>query len=440
MKTKDKLGEEIRSIRKKLDLTQKELSLKLRVSHIYLSYLEQGKKSPSKEFLEDLFRLIGVEKVPDKVLNMLSEAKIELKRRKQVYFSTGNNVYLMEEHGVFDQKSIRRMLEKDPQNLNLINAMIVLLLKQRKQKDAEQFLLDALKNINRSEDRKWLQAVYNRLNGEYEFAIQIMQRAVEEFDSNNDWEFEQNLKSKKAHFLFQLACLYFDFAQYLYIEKKDYSSSIINFELSLDYHQKIRQIDLNPSYQMDYASIYFWLAFLEKNPGENWLNYIREAKDALKLNLYEGVNNFPSKSWNSVYSKPYIVSTLSFIGRSYAEVALLESKNELKKLYLREGEYYFISSVPLVIQPMMIEYYRFYFNMSCFYSIKAEIQHSFSEDYQKSLSLSLKALLEAERSDSINNSRLMIGELNAKEGLSFFKQNCKKEFNDILGNLKRRSK
>lgn len=439
MKTQDKLGEEIREVREKLSLNQKELAREMNITPTYLSYLEQGKKIPSKEFLENLYKKINLDSVPSRILNILSESKIELKKKKLTSFTANNYIYLMQERGLYNQRSLKKLIENNPQNLHNIHAMMVLLLRQKKYAEAEQFLLDSLKVIETPEDKKWLQAVYNKLNGEYELSIQLMLMALEQFEKNNP-VINNGLLKKKAHFLFQAACMYFDYGQNIYYDKKDYEASSKNFETAIEYHKRIKEIDNNPSYQMDYASIHFWLALLGKSPKENWGRYIQEAKEALKLNYHEGINNFPSRNWNSVYSKPYIVTTVSFIGRSYGEIALLE-KDTVKKLEnLNEGENCFIQSVPVPLNVNTIEYYRFYFNMACFYSIKAEVLSSLNRNYTFDLDMCYKSLLEAQRADSSSAFKLMQGELEAREGLTFFKTERKKELNLLLSSSKKRSK
>jgi transcriptional regulator with XRE-family HTH domain len=440
MKTKDKLGEEIRNIRVKLKLSQIELAEKLKVSHVYLSNLEQGKRTPSLEFLEALFRLNGITKVPAKIINILADSKGELKKKKLSSIASNNTIYLMQEHDIFDQRSLKKLLENNPQSIYLINGMVTLLIREKKSKEAEQFLLDSLKIMEKPEEKKWLQAIYNRLNGDYELAIQTMLWAVEEFNRNNPPPLSEEQKKKKANFLFQTACLYFDFGQYLYLNKRETASPVKNFQTALEYHKELSKLEVNPVYQMDQAGIYFWLALLGITPYQNWASYIRESEEAIKLNFYEGIRNFPAKNWTSVFSKPYIVATISFIGRSYAELSLLE-KNEAKKAEnLREGERCFFRCVPVMLSPRIIEYYRFYFNMACFYSIKAQYHFSRDQDFSTELDHCLKSLQEAEKADQQNEFKLMESELEAPEGLAFFKAECRKELNTLLASVKRRNK
>jgi transcriptional regulator with XRE-family HTH domain len=437
MKTKDKLGEELKRIREDiLNYNQKELAQKLKVSHVYLSYLEQGKKAPSLELLENLYSLIGENKVPDKIIKLLASSKGEIKNRKAVSHISNNYIYLMEEHGLYDYKSLKRFLEKEPDNIPVIYGMLILLLRDNKPKEAEQHLLDSLKNLENNEDKKWIQACYNRLQGDFELSIQLMIMAYQEFEKNNLETKEKKLK-KKAHLLFQTACFYYDYGQYLYVKEKNNEKALDNFFKAIEYHHFLREIDNNPNYQMDYASIYFWLAFLGFETQKNWAKYIEEAKEALKLNYYEGLNNLPSKNWNSVYSKPYIVSTYSFIARSYAELALLENDKDKKVEYLKEGENLFIQSVPIDIEQVKVEYYRFYFNQACFYSIKAEIMSHLGENFEKDLDLCYRALSESQRANAVNIFKLLAGELNSKEGLVFFKEKRKEQLSEILSKIKK---
>lgn len=437
MKTKDKLGEELKRIREQiLNFNQKELAEKLKVSHVYLSYLEQGKKAPSLELLENLYALIGEKKVPDKIVKLLASSKGEIKNRKAVSHISNNYVYLMEEHGLYDYKSLKKVLEREPDNLHVIHAMLILLLRDSKAKEAEQHLLDSLKKLEKNEDKKWIQACYNKLQGDLELAIQLISMSMQEFEKNNPELDEKTLK-RKAHLLFQTACFYYDYGQYSYVKEKNYEKALSNFLIAIDYHHKLRELDTNPNYQMDYASIYFWLAFLGFETAKNWGKYIEEAKEALRLNYYEGINNLPSKNWNSVYSKPYIVSTYSFIARSYAELALLENDTEKKFNCLKEGENLFIQTVPIDIEQLKIEYYRFYFNQACFYSIKAEINNTLGKEFEKDLDICYRALLEAHRANAINIFKLLEGELNAKEGLTFFKEQRKDQLQEILSKIKK---
>lgn len=430
MKTKDKLGEEVRKIRETLNLNQKEFAKKMRLSHVYISYIEQGKKIPSLDFFEDIYKLIGEENIPEKILKLLEQSKEEVKNKKINTHISNNYIYLIQEKGIFDYKGIKRLLEEKPKDLHLIHAYLVLLLREGKSKDAEEYLLETLKIIDKSEEKKWLQSCYYKLEGDFDLSISLILKSLEEFDKNYK-TLTKELIIKKSHLLFQTASIYFEYAQSLY-NKGNISESINNFKISANYHKKTRDIYQNPSYQMDFASIYFWLAFLGENKKENWLNYIKEAKEAIKLNYYEGLNNRPSKSWNSVYSKPYILATMSFIARSYGELALLEEDNNKKEEYLSIGEDYFIKSIPLELNHHFFEYYRFYFNHACFYSIKAEIKASNQQDYSNDLEICFKSLKESYKADAANVFKLLKKELEAKEGLDFFKKERKNLLTDLI--------
>ncbi len=56
----NKLGEKIREMRKKRNLTQRELADALRISHTYISKIEAGKARPSEQFVENCAYVFGV--------------------------------------------------------------------------------------------------------------------------------------------------------------------------------------------------------------------------------------------------------------------------------------------------------------------------------------------------------------------------------------------
>jgi transcriptional regulator with XRE-family HTH domain len=444
METKDKLGEEIRKIREEnLKMTQKDLARELDITAIYVSYLEQGKRVPSIDLLEKLYGLIGIDEVPPKIKKMLGESK-EKKKKENIAQVTPNVVYLFEQQGVFNYPKLKKLLETNPDDPELIYAMLILLLREKKVKEAEQHLFQSLMKLNKPEDKKWLQASYHKLEGDLPLAIELMQRSIEEFNKNY-LVLDEVLTKKKAHLLFQMACMYYDYGQALYHKDSNKKSAPIkNYHKALEYHEEIRKIYRNPAYQMDYSGIFFWLALLGETPQKNWQRYISEAKEALALNYYEGMNNFPSvagrntsANWKSVYSKPYIIATISFLARTYGQLAILESNHDKKKEYITEGQFLFIQNTPIEIRPELIEYYRFYFNQACFYSIKAEINYQLKEDYSQDLELCHKALQEAGYADSKNINKLFKSELESGDGLEFYKKQAKKEVENLISEAKK---
>lgn len=58
------LGKKIQKLRKKKGLTQEELGEILRISRVYMGYIEQGRESPSLKILMKIAKKLGV-KVED---------------------------------------------------------------------------------------------------------------------------------------------------------------------------------------------------------------------------------------------------------------------------------------------------------------------------------------------------------------------------------------
>lgn len=436
MKTEDQLGLKIREIREeKLGFTQKELAKKLNVTPVYISYLEQGKKAPSEEFLQTLFNISGIDDIPEEIYEILESSKKQIRKKQQFAGYSQDSIYLMQEQGVYNFRTLKSLLENEPDNIFYIYGMLILLLREGKEKEAEQHLLSSLLILKDNSERKWLQAVYHKLEGDFDIAISLMKKANEQFDEDNP-KFLQNekLRQKKSLLLFQTACMYYDFGQHLY-QKNEREKVIQNFKIALDYHKSLREIYQFAYYQMDYAGIYFWLALLNEDSKSNYENYILQANEALRLNYQEGINNFPSKKWNSVFSKPYICMTLSFIGRAYGEIALLEKDPLKQDEYLFKGENIFIQSTPLDIHNKSLEYYRFLFNQACFYSVKAELKFNNKDDFKKELELTEKILMESLVSMD-NHARLVYSELDSSDGLGFFKKKFPDKVKKILEKLK----
>lgn len=54
-----KLGNRIKQLRKKQDLTQDKLAVKVRVSSAYIGFIEQGQRNPSLKTLDKIARALG---------------------------------------------------------------------------------------------------------------------------------------------------------------------------------------------------------------------------------------------------------------------------------------------------------------------------------------------------------------------------------------------
>jgi transcriptional regulator with XRE-family HTH domain len=436
MNEPETIGEYIKKIRiNKLNVSQKNLAKLLSITPVYMSYLEKGKKIPSIELLEKINFLTGLNEVPITIKRLLADSKI-LRKKQDVSKNTPNVVYLLVEKGLYDYKKLIKLHETNPGNLVYIFGIINILIRDGKVREAEQFLLQSLMKLENTEDKKWLQALYNKLQGEQEIAVSLMNKALEEFNKKYPNP-DTKQRIKKARLLFQLASFFIDSGQDLYQSGKKEEAKQ-KFLKALEYHQEIRDLDCNPYYQMDYSSIYFWLAFLGVFPKKNWEKYIEEAKLALANNFYIGVENFPSKGWTSVYSKPFILVTVSFLARAYGELAKLEDAPDKKLDYIKQGEFLLIQNTPVELKLNLIEYYRFYFNCASFFSIKAEIKNSLKQEFYRELQLCEKFLNEAFASDIKNNLGLLLNELKSTEGLEFFKLVHKEKIIKLLKVLKKK--
>lgn len=60
-KTIEKLGKQIAKLRKELGITQDDLAKKIDSSRVYISHVEQGRRSPSLELLEKIAKALKVQ-------------------------------------------------------------------------------------------------------------------------------------------------------------------------------------------------------------------------------------------------------------------------------------------------------------------------------------------------------------------------------------------
>jgi transcriptional regulator with XRE-family HTH domain len=429
MEKAQNLGEEIRLIRTEvLNFTQKELADKLDITTVYMSYLEKGKKLPSIEFLTKLYKLTGNKEIPAEVKQLLAEAKKQKKKESFLHTPT-NIVYRLEEQGIYTYTKLKALLKKQPDNVTVIYGILTLLIKENKLNEAKKHLLQSLINIEKPEERKWLEATYYELEANFPFSIQLMKEAINEFDKQFP-KLDEEKKKTRARLLFEIACIYFRAGQSLYYEG-DKAEAIENFQLSLKYHHDLKKLYKEPFYQMDYAGLFFWLALLGIFPEQNWKNYIKEVKEALLLNYYAGLDKFKAKQWQSLYSKPYIISTVSFLVRAFAQLAKIQKKEGEKRALLQEGEFLLAQYTPIDISAQTEEYYRYYFNLACFYSIKAEINSEMNKDFHKDLDICYKFVLEAVHGDSKNKVKLFLKEFESSEGLSFFRKERKNQVTEL---------
>lgn len=428
MEVAKRLGDEIKNIRTDiLNTTQKDIAERLDISIVYMSYLEKGKKIPSRDFLDRLYRLAGKKNIPDEVIQLLTEAKKQKKRESFINTPT-NIVYRLEEEGLYSYTKLKTLMKKNSDNLSIIYGILTLLVREGKINEAKKHLLQSLLNIENPEERKWIEASYYELEGNFPFAIKLMQDSVEEFDKRftnpNKEQFDT-----KARLLFETACIHFRYGQHLFYNgnKEECKES---FKQALKYHEILKNLTEDPFYMMDYSGIFFWLALLDINPEENWQKYINLVREAITKNYHSGMKSFDVKKWKSLYSRQYIISTVSFLVRAYAQLAHYKKGDERAKL-LEEGDFLLALHTPVDISINNNEYYRYYFNKACFYSIKGQLSE-LEDDKKYNLEIVYSVLQEAIRADSKNKMKVMSYELETSIGIKYFRQQRPKLIKTLL--------
>lgn len=83
------LGKQIRTARKKADLTQEQLSALCHVSTKHLANIEKGIMNPSYEILLAIFRVLPVS-LDALILPRTAESECKLKELDQIYLSCQN--------------------------------------------------------------------------------------------------------------------------------------------------------------------------------------------------------------------------------------------------------------------------------------------------------------------------------------------------------------
>ncbi len=428
MEVAKRLGDEIKNIRVDvLNITQKDIAEKLNISIVYMSYLEKGKKIPSRDFLDKLYKLAGKKNTPEEIIQLLTEAKKQKKRENFINTPT-NVVYRLEEEGLYSYTKLKNLIKKNSDNLSIVYGILTLLVREGKINEAKKHLLQSLLNIENPEERKWIEASYYELEGNFPFAIKLMQDSLEEFDKRfpepNAGQFDT-----KSRLLFETACIHFRYGQHLFY-KGNRDECTESFKQALKYHEILKQLTEDPFYMMDYAGIFFWLSLLGINPEENWQKYINLVRQAITQNYFSGMKSFDVKKWKSLYSKQYIISTVSFLVRAYAQLARYKNEVEREKLF-EEGDFLLALHTPVDINISNNEYYRYYFNKACFYSIKAELSESETEK-KNILDLVYSILQEAARADTKNKIKVMSYELETSVGIKYFREQKPKLIKTLL--------
>ena len=237
-----KLGEEIKKVRNGLkNCDQKEFAKLVGITNVHLSNLENGKKLPSEDLLRKVFAVIKQE-VPDYIKEMLKEAKYESKR-SGTEPASGDIVYLLQEEGIYTYNKLKDLLKLEPDNIKLIYGMLTLLKEEGKLEDARQHLLQSLIHIKKDEIKRWLEACYFLLEGNYKTAVELMQKAIEEFDKQFPILDEEG-KKRKSGLIFELSSMYYEYGYYTYNYESNNAGEYDDVDDCLKDDDKVSDLDV----------------------------------------------------------------------------------------------------------------------------------------------------------------------------------------------------
>lgn len=438
MQTSIKLGEEIKKIRTTLNIDQKDFAKVIGISNVHLSNVEKGKKLPSEDLLTKIYQLIHQD-VPEEIIDMLKGAKSDNKNKSQ---NVSNNiVYNLQEEGIYNYSILKDLLKNDPGNVELVLGMLTLLREEGKVEEARQHLLQSLIHIKKEEIKRWLEASYFLLEGNYSTAIELMKKAISEFEKHSE-----NIENKEKYsgLIFELANMYYEYGYSSYNLSLNLNLAIECFTNSLKYFNQQRSIYKNPYYEMIYANVFWWLAFLGIDAEKNWLLYIDKAENVLLINHEQTmIKSIPGKPAKPMYSEHYLMQIISGMAEAYAQLAKIEYKkdnlsHDRINYYLKKGELLLVQHAPLHILPERTEYYNFYFSYSCFYSIKAEMNSYIEQEYDNYLDLCEKGLQEVVFGDYKNKQGQALRDINDAKNkeLRFYVSKRKNDFEYIEQKVK----
>lgn len=433
MQNSIKLGEEIKRVRYKLKYEQKEFAKILGISNVYLSNIEKGKKIPSAELLTKIYREFG-EEVPEEIFDVVKKSRIE--NKKNINISSSSIIYSLQESNIYNISKLKDLIKSDPQNIKYIYGLLSLFKEEGKNEEARNLLLRSLVIIKKQEHKRWIEACYFLIEGNYKTAIELMKKAIAEFEKNECDK--NNYNTKKAGLIFELAVMYYEYGYHSYNVLFDKNLALENFYKSLNYFEEQRKISPEASYEMHYASVFWWLAYLGEKSKENWFLYIDTAENVLILNHEYMMKNSPvGKIMGGLYSAPYIMQLISGMAEAYAQISVLEKNKKEKVSLLKKGEFMLVQNVPINVLPDRREYYNFYFSYACFYSIKAEVYHSLNMNFETSLDLCDKGLREVIFSEGKNKEKMFMRDVTEaeKKELKFYVENRTSDFIKIKENV-----
>lgn len=451
MKTNPKLSDIFKAVRNTLGKTQKELANTLGVSSVYISYVENGSRLPSKKLLSALYRLSGKKDIPKDTLVLWQNEKTASKTSAQ-RSGSGNSIFKLRAQGLYSVPSLTRLQQKNPKNVIYVVGLYHLYKEQGKKEKADKVLLSAISQMQSPEDRKWLEAYHFQLEGtETGFlrAIAIMEESLALFLKHPILE-----KEKHSELLFRLALLHYDFGVFLFeqlttLDAESIQRAYTQFENALSFHQKMRTHCPQDLAQLDYANIYFWLASLslyQKNTEDDlkkryqhqvneissWKSFIQQSQSAHFSNYYFLLGNTENNT--GLFSQEYLIGNISFQALAYARLGCILPPSEWDCDYFEKAESILASHAITFIEDSYTVY-RYYYNLAHVYSLKAgflaqnrneEIDQQAIENALDLCEKGLKKAYEAEPETLIN-------ELKLPEELIYFQKSRPKRLKKIIG-------
>lgn len=362
----------LKTLREELHLTQKQWADALEVSTVYVSYLENGTRTPSKKLLKKAFSLSGQAELPPKVQQYLKQLKQPEKHQTE----RSNTIYHLQAQGLYSLAKLQRLIKAEPGRLIYVLGLYHLYHERKRYQEADQVVLSAIPHMQTERDRKWLEAYHFQLQGTqsaYERALSIMQEALELAQS----ESRQNPEAY-AEMLFRQALIYYDYGVWCF-NQEDLNIYLPQarqqFEAALRCHQQVQTICFYPYASLDHANLYFWLAMVCQ-----YQNHL-EASKTLLYELKQHLENFISSSQkalihhfretvqnsNGFFTKEYLITNHTYVALAWALLAHQHPINADD--YFRQGEWLLSQHVPFQTQDDET-LYRAYYNMAHFYDLK----------------------------------------------------------------------
>lgn len=389
LKPQDKLAEHFKNTRQSLQLTQKELAEQFQVSPIYISYIENSRRVPSKKLLKQLYRLKN-SPVPAEVLHLLNDIKATPETLGQ-----HATVYELKAKGLYKAQTLNKLLKQNPESFVYTMALFRLYQDKGEFEKSQSLLQRAKQHIRTDYNKKWLEAYLHQSapsEANYDKALQCMEEAVALFDQAYPQLDAQNRK-QKSELLFRYATVYYDFAFFLFFHSDlNCPESIARiqalFTEALAKHKVLRQYYLYPYSQLDYANIFYWLATLPFYIPENiqadqviqdYEHFIEASKAALLFDHAEWLKSFPHEPEYPFYPIEYKIDNGTFLALAHGRLAQLKQGPEAMRFHLQEGELELSRSAAL-LHRYEASKYRYYYNFGHFYSLKAECLHQYALD------------------------------------------------------------